>query len=258
MVTAAPPMYRRRGRAWGAAVVSTRMAAPPADLAHVAVRTALAWIFIWYGAGKLFGSFNGPGIYQTALFMANTTHLHPAGLFAVLGGVIEFGGGIAVAFALASRLAGHALFGGMVMAIITVTGANGINSEKLPAGDELNVALAELALVVVLLEARADSASTRLSSGAWWRRGEARRERSRRPVRSFRDWRRLTYPSPGSGTYRCWVTRWAPGVQPLRKREGIMSPEVAEGPRAPPSADNVAVRRPTSRVRLRTPKSRCC
>ena len=71
----------------------------------------------------------------------------------MLGGVIEFGGGIAVALGLASRLAGLALFGDMVMAMITVTWANGINSEKLPAGYELNVALAVLALVVVLLGA---------------------------------------------------------------------------------------------------------
>jgi hypothetical protein len=94
MVTAARPTHRRRGRAWVAAVVSTRIAVLPADLALVAVRTALAWIFIWYGAGKLFGSLNGPGIHQTALFMANSAHLHPGGLFAVMGGVIEFGGGL--------------------------------------------------------------------------------------------------------------------------------------------------------------------
>jgi putative oxidoreductase len=153
MVTAAQPTHRRRGRAWLAALVSTRISALPADLALIAVRTALAWIFIWYGAGKLFGWFNGPGIHQTALFMSNTAHLHPGGFFAVLGGVIEFGGAIAVALGLASRLAGLALFGDMVMAMITVTWANGINSEKLPAGYELNVALCVLALVVVLLGA---------------------------------------------------------------------------------------------------------
>jgi putative oxidoreductase len=146
-------MHRRRGLAWLAALVSTRNAVIQTDLALVAIRTALAWIFIWYGAGKLFGSFNGPGIHQTALFMANTAHLHPGGFFAVLGGVIEFGGAIAVALGLATRLAGLALFGDMVMAMITVTWANGINSEKLPAGYELNVALAVLALVVVLLGA---------------------------------------------------------------------------------------------------------
>jgi putative oxidoreductase len=153
MVTAAQPIHRRGGRAWLAALFSTRIAALPADLALVAVRTALAWIFIWYGAGKLFGWFNGPGIHQTAVFMSNTAHLRPGGFFAVLGGVIEFGGAIAVALGVASRLAGLALFGDMVMAMITVTWVNGINSEKIPAGYELNVALCVLALVVILLGA---------------------------------------------------------------------------------------------------------
>jgi putative oxidoreductase len=153
MATAPPPMGHRRGGAWLAAVVSTRPATLPVDLALIAVRTALAWIFIYYGAGKLFGSFNGLGIHQTALYFSHTAHLHPGMFFAVLGGVIEFGGGIALALGVGSRLAGLALFGDMVIAMITVTWVNGINSEKLPAGYELNVALAVLALVIVLLGA---------------------------------------------------------------------------------------------------------
>jgi len=60
MATATAPVRRRRGRGLLRVVLSTRVAALPADLALVAVRTALAWIFIWYGAGKLFGAFNGP------------------------------------------------------------------------------------------------------------------------------------------------------------------------------------------------------
>ena len=116
------------------------------------MRVALAWIFIYYGAGKLFGSFNGPGIHETSLFMANTAHLHPGGFFAVLGGVIEFGGAIALVLGLGARLAGLALFGDMVMAMITVTWTNGIH-QATPPGYELNVALAALALVVALLGA---------------------------------------------------------------------------------------------------------
>jgi len=134
-------------------VLSTRVASLPADLALVAVRVALAWIFIWYGAGKLFGSFNGPGIHQTALYFSNAAHLHPGGFFAVLGGVIEFGGGVLLILGLGARLAGLALFGDMVMAMITVTWVNGINSESLTPGYELNVALAVLALVVVVFGA---------------------------------------------------------------------------------------------------------
>jgi len=149
----ATPSIREKARTLLNLVLSTRVASLPADLALVAVRVALAWIFIWYGAGKLFGSFNGPGIHQTALYFSNTAHLHPGGFFAVLGGVIEFGGGVLLILGLGARLAGLALFGDMVMAMITVTWVNGINSESLTPGYELNVALAVLALVVVVFGA---------------------------------------------------------------------------------------------------------
>ena len=150
MVTAALPTRRQRARSLLAAVLSTRTAPLPADLALVAARIALAWIFIYYGAGKLFGSFNGPGLHGTALYFSNTAHLHPGGFFAVLGGVIELGSGVALALGLASRLAGIALFGDMVMAMITVTWATGINSQTAPPGYQLNLALGVLALVVAI------------------------------------------------------------------------------------------------------------
>ena len=77
----------------------------------------------------------------------------PSGrLLAVVGGVIEFGGAIAVALGLGARLAGLALFGDMVMAMITVTWVQGLH-QATPPGYELNVALAALALVVALLGA---------------------------------------------------------------------------------------------------------
>jgi putative oxidoreductase len=152
-VTASLATYRRRSRELLATVLSTRTAPLPADLALVAARTALAWIFIYHGAGKLFGSFNGPGLHRTAVYFSSTAHLHPGEFFAVLGGVIEFGGGIALALGLASRLAGLALFGDMVMAMITVSWANGINSETPTPGYELNMALGVLALVVAFFGA---------------------------------------------------------------------------------------------------------
>jgi putative oxidoreductase len=124
-----------------------------ADAALLAVRIALAWVFIYYGAAKLFGSFGGAGphgLHQTSLYMAHTAHLRPGGFFAVLAGLIEFGGGIAMALGLCTRLAGLALFGDMVMAMITVTWATGINSAASPPGYQLNLALAVLALAVAL------------------------------------------------------------------------------------------------------------
>lgn len=123
----------------------------PVDVAVGATRVALAWIFVYYGAGKLFGAFSGPGLHRTALYFDNVAHLHPGMLFAVLGGIIELGGGIAVALGLCTRLAGLALFGDMVMAMITVTWATGIDSTTPPPGYQLNLALAVLALVLVVL-----------------------------------------------------------------------------------------------------------
>jgi putative oxidoreductase len=133
--------------------VSTRTAELPADCALIAARVALAWVFIYYGAGKLFGAFNGPGIHRTALYFSQTAHLHPGGLFAVIGGVTEFGAGVALALGLGSRLAGIALFGDMVMAMITVTWSTGINNSVVPPGYQLNLALGVLALVVAVFGA---------------------------------------------------------------------------------------------------------
>lgn len=130
-------------------LTSTRIGPAATDAALVAARTALAWIFIYHGSGKLFGSFNGPGVHRTALYFSNVAHLQPGGLFAILGGVTEFGGGVALALGLASRIAGLAIFGDMVIAMITVSWVNGVNSETPTPGYELNMALGVLALVIV-------------------------------------------------------------------------------------------------------------
>jgi putative oxidoreductase len=144
---------RTRSRALLEAAVSTRTATLPADIALIAARTALAWIFIYHGSRRLFGWFNGPGLHASGQYFANTAHLHPGELFAVLGGVIEFGGGIALALGLGSRLAGAAIFGDMMMAIITVTWANGMNATGTKSGYELNLAFGVLALVVAFFGA---------------------------------------------------------------------------------------------------------
>jgi putative oxidoreductase len=153
MSTASRPEQHSLEPRWLAFAVGTRTAERSVDLVLLVVRIVLAWIFIYYGGGKLFGWFNGPGFHQTALFMADTAHLHPGDFFAAFGGLIELGGGVAIGVGIASRLAGLALFADMVIAIITVTWSRGINSEKVPPGYELNVTLAALALVVVVLGA---------------------------------------------------------------------------------------------------------
>ncbi len=119
------------------------------DIAAVAVRVVLAWIFIYYGAGKLFGAFGGPGLDQTSTFMASTAHLHPGGLFAFLAGVVELGGALAIAFGLASRLAALALLGDQIIATVTVTWAHGLSTGSAGAGYELNLALVAMTFVII-------------------------------------------------------------------------------------------------------------
>jgi putative oxidoreductase len=130
---------------------SPEMRAKSLDVALLIIRLALAWVFIYNGGGKLFGWFNHGGIHAYAVFFANTAHLHPGTLFAVLSGVTEFVGGIAMALGLLARLVGVALFGDMLIAMITVTFANGLEGSSLGDGYEINIALAALALSVVLL-----------------------------------------------------------------------------------------------------------
>jgi putative oxidoreductase len=146
--------HRRRLTEWLRLLLGTTSAGPAVDVALLAVRIALAWIFIYYGAAKLFGAFPGAGphgIHQTALFMSQTAHLRPGELFGVLAGVIEFSGGIAMALGFCTRLAGLALFGDMVLAMITVTWGTGINSTTSPPGYQLNLAMAVLALAGALI-----------------------------------------------------------------------------------------------------------
>jgi putative oxidoreductase len=157
MVTAAAqtaaPARQSRGRAFLAALFSTHTAPLPADCLLIVVRTVLAWVFIYHGARRLFGWFDGPGLEASAHYFANTAGLHPGKLFALLGGLIEFGGGIAIAFGFLSRLAGAGIFVDMMMAIVTVTWSNGINATGTKSGYELNLALGVLALVIAVFGA---------------------------------------------------------------------------------------------------------
>jgi putative oxidoreductase len=121
------------------------------DLGLLGARVGLAWIFIYHGAGTLFGAFGGGGLHRQEVYFSTVAHLHPATFFAVLGGIIECFGGIAVAVGLFGRLAAAGLVGDMVIAMITVTFKNGIVSDAAGSGYELNVALAALALVVAIL-----------------------------------------------------------------------------------------------------------
>jgi putative oxidoreductase len=130
---------------------ATRDLAGARDLALLAARVGLAWVFVYHGAATLFGAFGGGGLHAQAEYFSSVAHLQPAMFFAVLSGIIEFFGGLAVGLGIFGRLAALGLVGDMAMAMATVTFGNGIVSNAAGSGYEINVALAMLAVVVVLM-----------------------------------------------------------------------------------------------------------
>lgn len=128
---------------------ATREAQITRDIALLIARVLLAWIFIYHGAGTLFGAFHQSGIQgETAYFHAQ--HLEPARFFAILDGTTQFVGGILIGVGVLGRLAGLALAGDMIGAIVTITFAQGLAGPN-GTGYQLNVALIIPALVIALL-----------------------------------------------------------------------------------------------------------
>ena len=128
---------------------STRDRAATRDLILLLVRAGLAWIFIYHGAGTLFGAFHQAGIHgETVYFQAN--HLRPAEFFAYVDGLTQFIGGILIAVGIFGRLAGLALAGDMIGAMVTITFAQGLAGPD-GLGYQLNLALIISSLVIAFL-----------------------------------------------------------------------------------------------------------
>jgi putative oxidoreductase len=119
------------------------------DILLLLVRAGLAWIFIYHGAGTLFGAFHQAGVHgETVYFQAN--HLKPAEFFAYVDGLTQFVGGILIAIGIFGRLAGFALAGDMIGAMVTITFAQGIVGPN-GLGYQLNLALIISSLVIAFL-----------------------------------------------------------------------------------------------------------
>ena len=72
-----------------------------------------------HGAQKLFGWFGGPGLKGFAGTLGQL-NIRPAPLWAVVAGLAEFLGGLALALGLVTPLAAYAIAGSMLVAIATV------------------------------------------------------------------------------------------------------------------------------------------
>ena len=87
-------------------------------IADTVVRAVAGLFLVPHGAQKLFGWFGGYGLEATGQFFATKLGL-PASL-ALVAGVIEVFGGLALAFGFATRIAAALVFGLMAVAVIQV------------------------------------------------------------------------------------------------------------------------------------------
>jgi putative oxidoreductase len=87
------------------------------------VRVATGLFLVPHGAQKLFGAFGGYGLEASSQFFATKLGL-PAS-FALLAGLIEFVGGIALALGLLTRVAAGAVLALMAVAVFAVHLGNG-------------------------------------------------------------------------------------------------------------------------------------
>jgi putative oxidoreductase len=85
------------------------------DLGLFVLRAIVGLCMAGHGAQKLFGWFSGPGINGTAKFFESVGY-DPGKFYAVIGGLIEFGGGLALIAGFLTPLVGAAILGDMLNA----------------------------------------------------------------------------------------------------------------------------------------------
>ena len=94
-----------------------------APFAEPLVRVTAGLFLVPHGAQKLFGAFGGYGVEATGQFFASKLGLPPS--LALLAGLIEFFGGLALALGLVTRVAAGLVVGLMAVAVVHVHLANG-------------------------------------------------------------------------------------------------------------------------------------
>lgn len=96
-------------------------ASPPA---YPLIRVTTGLLLMPHGAQKLFGWFGGYGLSGTGAFFGDTLGMQPGVLFALLAGLVEFFGGLALVLGLLTRPAAAAV--AVLLAVaLSVHWANG-------------------------------------------------------------------------------------------------------------------------------------
>jgi putative oxidoreductase len=127
----------------------------PLVIAPLLMRWALAAVFFAHGAQKLFGVFGGGGLAGTAAGF-EAMGLHPGLTWALVAGVLEFGGSILLFLGLLTRPVAALLAAEMLFALVNVHLRNGffVNWACTPGkghGVEYNLVLVTSLLSLALL-----------------------------------------------------------------------------------------------------------
>lgn len=120
------------------------------DVGTLVMRAALGLCFVAHGGQKLFGWFGGTGITGTTAFFRSVGLSSPH-VFAYVAGIIEFLGGIAIALGFLTIVAAVGLLAEMLIAVSTVSYAQGFFVTAQKIGWELNVYLIGLLAALVLI-----------------------------------------------------------------------------------------------------------
>ena len=116
------------------------------DLGLFLIRLAVAVVFIFHGAQKLFGWFGGPGLEKTAGFFEQGGSPLPQ-VSAVLAGAAEFVGGLSMLLGIAMRILILPTIFTMLVAIFHVHWDKGYSLEHGGYEFPLTLALVMLGLV---------------------------------------------------------------------------------------------------------------
>lgn len=115
------------------------------DFGLLLLRVVLGLLIAGHGAQKLFGWFDGPGPERTAGMMGSLG-FHPARSFALLGGLVELGGGALLALGWFTPIAAGFVAAQMVNAITSVHWPKGLWNTNGGYEYPLFIAVAALAL----------------------------------------------------------------------------------------------------------------
>jgi putative oxidoreductase len=119
-----------------------------ADWGLLLLRLTFGLLMAAHGAQKLFGILGGRGLTASGKGFEALGY-HPGKLFAVVGGLSEFLGGLGLAAGLLTPLAAAAVIGVMINAMATVTGAHGL--WETDGGVEYSVCIAVVALAIAAM-----------------------------------------------------------------------------------------------------------